>query len=224
MINILLDALIAKKPSIKPRKIWLPLVISIVFAIIIIALDFWILTQPHWIPLLIMVVIIVIFIVITAIFEKKRIHLWSDKFKDYNELIDSIKDILSEDFTYPSALNADEICSWYSKEKINYLIIEGEKWMENQLKQREQFSGLFKIVIPIIAFVSGNVVDDYASNEIISAGVIGILAVAIVFMLYKLDEELTKIIYKSSSINEMQNLIDLLNNLLARDFSPEQNI
>ena len=74
------------------------------------------------------------------------------------------------------------------------------------------------MVFPIIAFVAGVISDNAKLDEVFAIAFIALLVLVIFTSFSKISSFITDLIFKSSSINEMNILILLLKDLHLRDF------
>ncbi len=110
--------------------------------------------------------------------------------------------------------------NWYSEEKIDYLIASAEKWITEQYESKAKLEKLAHvIVLPIVGFVAA-VIQEKAS--VVDAISIGVAAIVIVGMGYVVDKGVSMLIdsvIKTTSIDKMTMLRNLLQDLKARDFT-----
>lgn len=74
------------------------------------------------------------------------------------------------------------------------------------------------MVFPIIAFVAGVISDNAKLDEVFAIAFIALLVLVIFTSFSKISSFITDLLFKSSSINEMNILILLLKDLHLRDF------
>ncbi len=74
------------------------------------------------------------------------------------------------------------------------------------------------MVFPIIAFVAGVISDNAKLDEVFAIALIALLVLVIFTSFSKISSFITDLLFKSSSINEMNILILLLKDLHLRDF------
>ena len=74
------------------------------------------------------------------------------------------------------------------------------------------------MVFPIIAFVAGLISDNAKLDEVFAIAFIALLVLVIFTSFSKISSFITDLLFKSSSINEMNILILLLKDLHLRDF------
>ena len=134
------------------------------------------------------------------------------KFKEYNKRLDIIKKLLIE-LKYNHK-------NWYSSEKIQYLIESGELIVEKYKSTNARLLDLGKtFLFPIISFVAGAISSNAKLSEIfLIAFVISFLLTILVFFT-KLLSLIVDLAFKSSSIKEIEKLVQLLKDLHSRDFS-----
>lgn len=211
MINILLEAYIAKA-EIK-RKIHKGYMAATILTLILV-IAFILLcefTKCIWFSPLSLLSIIALYVVI-ALWERDNLKKYKTQFKDHNKRLNIIKNILME-FSYDNNKN------WYSAEKIQYLIQSGELSLEERKNTGKRLFDLGKtIFFPIIGFVAGVIADRANFDEILGITFIALL-MSIIFVTFdKIFSFITDLILKSSSISEMNTLIQLLKDLYSRDF------
>lgn len=151
-----------------------------------------------------------------SLFEKKLNNKWRTDYDEYEERLDVIRIILSNDMKYKIG---DKTSSWYSAKKIDHLIEDGSKWIADQddrKKKNENFAHI--AVLPVIAFFADILKASFSSDEAIVTGLIVLLIVFIVYCTDRLLSMIIDSIIKTASVDEMALLINLLKNLKARDF------
>ncbi len=214
MINILLEAYIAKS-NLKSKISWLHFIIAILTMIL--SLVFLILSgMTDNILLIIFDLISTIGLYIDiALWERKNLKQYQVRFEERNQRINFVKEVLTE-FKYNDN-NPNE--NWYSAEKIKHLIQSGEAFIEKYKKSNTKLLDLGKtIIFPIVAFVAGVISNNSSVMEAMGIAFITLFLLVIFYLFAKIISFITDMILKSSSVNEMNNLVLLLKDLLARDF------
>lgn len=156
---------------------------------------------------LIIGLIYLLIIYLTDNFSSKK---WKQNLSNYNLLLDDIKLFLDE----PS-LNG---VSWCDKDKIKYLISQGEKIIE-KLSNNAEFKSISSFLIPAIAFFAGIILTEVSLETKLIIGIITILLIIIFFVVVKIANILFPFFAPSTSIKKMEYFIQALNDLLIRDFS-----
>lgn len=214
MINLLLEAYIEgyKHETKVNRNInWLYFVIAIITMVS--SLFFLFLIARHAVLSYIMTLLSVITLFIDIVlWERKDLKQYKIRCDEYNKRLDCVRNIL-KNFNYDRGKN------WYSSSKIQYLIQSGESFVEEHKKTNVRLFEFGKtIFFPIIAFVAGAIVNNAKINEVILTAIIVLFGLLIIIFLIKSFSLIMDIFFKSSSINEMNNLILLLKDLNSRDF------
>lgn len=211
MINILLEAYIAKA-KIKRKISWVYVVIAIVTMLSSVVFLFLYGAKEHIVLAFISLLSVIALYVDIALWERENLKQYKTRFEEHNKRLNSVRDILKE-FTYENNNN------WYSAEKIQYLIQSGESSVEERKNTNIRLFDLGKtMVFPIIAFVAGIIADSAKLDEVFAIAFIALLMVTLLASLAKIFSFVTDLIFKSTSINEMNTLILLLKDLYSRDF------
>ena len=214
MINLLLEAYIEgykHETKVNRNIYWLYFVIAIITMVS--SLFFLFLIARHAVLSCIMTLLSVITLFIDIVlWERKDLKQYKIRRDEYNKRLDCVRNIL-KNFNYDRGKN------WYSSSKIQYLIQSGESFVEEHKKTNVRLFEFGKtIFFPIIAFVAGAIVNNAKINEVILTAIIVLFGLLIIIFLVKSFSFIMDIFFKSSSINEMNNLILLLKDLNSRDF------
>lgn len=215
MIHKVLNAYFAKKKSKKlTNDVVLPILVDAIYVVVIIALLF--LKWNIYIKLAIQITTSILFLAFVVRSENKRSQKWETDFNEYNTNLNEMADILKT-FKYQKTSGNG---NWYSEEKIDYLIASAEKWITEQYESKAKLEKLAHvIVLPIVGFVAA-VIQEKAS--VVDAISIGVAAIVIVGMGYVVDKGVSMLIdsvIKTTSIDKMTMLRNLLQDLKARDFT-----
>ena len=211
MINILLEAYIAKA-KIKRKIPWVYMIIAITTMLSSIVFLFLYGFNGHLASALFLLLSVIALYVDIALWERKNLKQYKTRFEEHNKHLDIIRDIL-KDFSYGDNQN------WYSSPKIQYLIQSGESSVEERRNSNIRLLDLGKtMVFPIIAFVAGVISDNAILDEVFAIAFIALLVLVIFTSFSKISSFITDLLFKSSSINEMNILILLLKDLHLRDF------
>jgi hypothetical protein len=211
MINILLEAYIAKA-KIKRKIPWVYMIIAITTMLSSIVFLFLYGFNGHLASALFLLLSVIALYVDIALWERKNLKQYKTRFEEHNKRLDIIRDIL-KDFSYGDNQN------WYSSPKIQYLIQSGESSVEERRNSNIRLLDLGKtMVFPIIAFVAGVISDNAKLDEVFAIAFIALLVLVIFTSFSKISSFITDLLFKSSSINEMNILILLLKDLHLRDF------
>ena len=211
MINILLEAYIAEsKLQIKRKIDWVYLIIAIIATSISIILLLLYCSKNNTALVIIAFLFLIALYIDGVLWEKQSIKKYQLKFKEYNKRLDIIKKLLIE-LKYNHK-------NWYSSEKIQYLIESGELIVEKYKSTNARFLDLGKtFLFPIIS--AGAISSNAKLSEIfLIAFVISFLLTILVFFT-KLLSLIVDLAFKSSSIKEIEKLVQLLKDLHSRDFS-----
>lgn len=215
MIHKILNAYFAIR---KPQKVTWDIVLSIVItAIFIISNIVLLLGELNVIiKLVIQIIIAVLFLAFVVYSENKRCQKWKKDFKEYNKTLDEISKLLKS-FKFQN----DSGCSnWYSKEKIKYLIDSAKKWITEQNESKAKLEKLVHVVVlPVVGFVAAVIQDNATVEDAVSIGIIVIVAVVIGYAVDRGVSMVVDAIIKTASIDRMTMLIELLQDLKARDFT-----
>lgn len=213
MINILLEAYIAEsKLQIKRKIDWVYLIIAIIATSISIILLLLYCSKNNTALVIIAFLFLIALYIDGVLWEKQSIKKYQLKFKEYNKRLDIIKKLLIE-LKYNHK-------NWYSSEKIQYLIESGELIVEKYKSTNARLLDLGKtFLFPIISFVAGAISSNAKLSEIfLIAFVISFLLTILVFFT-KLLSLIVDLAFKSSSIKEIEKLVQLLKDLHSRDIS-----
>ncbi len=215
MIHKVLNAYFAKKKSKKlTNDVVLPILVDATFvATIILAY------VTEWnviIKLVVQIVAAILFLAFVVYWENKRCKKWKTAFDEHNKTLDEIAEILKA-LEYKNGSGCD---NWYSEEKIDYLIISAEKWITEHTERKSEIEKLAHVVVlPVIGFVAAVIQDNATVEDAISIGVAVIIIVAMGYVIDKGVSMLIDSIIKTASIDEMSMLMNLLQELKARDFT-----
>lgn len=158
--------------------------------------------------------------IVLFLLEKNRIKGAMDNYIDYNNKLDLLRDIL-KGLTYDSNGTHG---NWYSIRKVQYLINECNKILDESSSPKSKTIDFLKsTILPILSFVAG-VIADKASIEIsLSLAVVAFVFALAIWGINQVVEFLGDIILKSSSISTIKSIRDKLKDLLARDFESKGN-
>lgn len=215
MIHKILNAYFAiRKPQKVTRDIVLSIGFTVIFIISNIVLLFWKLNVI--LKLVIQIIIAVLFLAFVVYSENKRCQKWKKDFKEYNKTLDEMSKLLKS-FKFQN----DSGCSnWYSKEKIEYLIDSAKRWITEQNESKAKLEKLVHVVVlPVVGFVAAVIQDNATVEDVVSIGIIVIVAVVIGYAVDRGVSMVVDAIIKTASIDRMTMLIDLLQDLKARDFT-----
>lgn len=215
MIHKVLNAYFAKRKSKKlTNDVVLPILVDAIYVVIIIALLF--LKWNIYIKLAIQITTSILFLAFVVRSENKRSQKWETDFNEYNTNLNEMADILKT-FKYQ---NASGNGNWYSEEKIDYLIASAEKWITEQNESKAKLEKLAHvIVLPIVGFVAAVIQNNASVEDAISIGVAAIVVVGIGYVVDKGASMLIDSIINTTSIDKMTMLMNLLQDLKARDFT-----
>lgn len=213
MINILLEAYIAEsKLQIKRKIDWVYLIIAIIATSISTIFLFLYCSKDDMKFAIFALISLIILYIDGVLWEKQSIKKYQLKFKEYNKRLDIIKNILIE-LKYNHK-------SWYSSEKIQYLIESGELIVEKYKSTNARLLDLGKtFLFPIISFVAVAISNNAKLSEILLIAFVVSFLLTILVFFTKLLSLIMDLSFKSSSIKEMKSLILLLKDLHSRDFS-----
>lgn len=215
MIHKILNAYFAIR---KPQKVTRDIVLSIGFTAIFIISNIVLLFGDLNVilKLVIQIIIAVLFLMFVVYSENKRCQKWKNDFNEYNKTLDEISKLLKS-FKFQN----DSGCSdWYSKEKIKYLINSAKKWITEQNESKAKLEKLVHVVVlPVVGFVAAVIQDNATVEDAVSIGIIVIVAVVIGYAVDRGASMVVDAIIKTASIDRMTMLIDLLQDLKARDFT-----
>ena len=173
MINLLLNAVIAKKKS--EHKIKAKIVLVIVSFIFISIFTIIYIYDRSKLSGIGMIISFFFLYIVMFLLEKEKLKQYQDEYDEYNKILDNLRIIL-KGFTYKDNNNND--ANWYSQEKIKYLISACEKRIDEYQKSNATFSNLGKtIIFPIVAFVSGIIADNASINEVLALGIFALVFV-----------------------------------------------
>lgn len=215
MIHKILNAYFAIR---KPQKVTWNIVLSIGFTVIFIISNIVLLLGKFNVilKLVIQIIIAVLFLAFVVYSENKRCQKWKNDFNEYNTTLDEISKILKS-FEYQ---NDSGFSNWYSKEKIEYLIDSAKKWITEQNESKAKLEKLVHVVVlPVVGFVAAVIQDNATLEDAVSIGIIVIVAVVIGYAVDRGVSMVVDAIIKTASIDRMTMLIDLLQDLKARDFT-----
>lgn len=177
---------------------------------------------------IIMFTILVIFSIYCTIREKKQFKQFDIRIENYESKLKTLKKILSDnklnlnttnDSQNESNGNNEQSLSWYTQNKINYLIKIGEKIIDESNAAKEKTDNLIgTYILPIVTFVA---VVIQGNASIIDALTIGLWSLEIIVSFYIVKKGisfLSDLLFNSSSIYKIKLFIDILNDLLAIDF------
>lgn len=134
MIHNVLKAYLVKRPEKHLSGVqWGYLFFIIGISIILIVLMFLHFSKIARSILELVIIIAALFVF--SHFEKKLNEKWRTDYVDNEKRIDVIRTILLEDMTYKIG---NQYSSWYSEQKIDYLIEEGINWIEDQEKRKRK--------------------------------------------------------------------------------------
>lgn len=215
MIHKVLKAYFAKKKSQKvTADIVLAIVITAIFGVSTITLLIW--KFNPIIKLIIQIAIIVLYFVYVVCSENKRCKRWEIDFTEYNNTLDEISKILKK-LKYQKGSGEG---NWYSKEKIDYLIVSAEKWITEQNEGKAKLEKLAHIIVlPVVGFVAAVIQENASIADAISIGVVVIIALAMVYVIDRILSIVVDAVIKTASIDKMAMLMNLLQDLRARDFT-----
>lgn len=215
MIHKILNAYLAIRT---PKKVTWDIVLSIVFTVIFIISNIVLLFLEFnvIIKLVIQIIIAVLFLAFVVYSENKRCQKWKKDFKEYNKTLDEISKLLKS-FKFQ---NDSGFSNWYSKEKIEYLIDSAKKWITEQNESKAKLEKLVHVVVlPVVGFVAAVIQDNATLEDAVSIGIIVIVAVVIGYAVDRGVSMVVDAIIKTASIDRMTMLLDLLQDLKARDFT-----
>lgn len=215
MIHKVLNAYFAKKkfPKITLDIVMPILIVAIYLAVIVI---FIFLKCNHIIKSVVQIVASILFLAFVVRSENKRGQKWETDFNEYNTNLNLMADILKT-FKYQ---NDSGNGNWYSEEKIDYLIASAEKWINKQNENKAKLEKLSHIIIfPIVGFVAAVIQNNASVEDAISIGVVAIVVVGIGYIVDKGASMLIDSIINTTSIDKMTMLMNLLQDLKARDFT-----
>lgn len=215
MIHKVLNAYFAKRKSKKlTNDVVLTILVDAIYVVIIIALLF--LKWNIYIKLVIQITTSILFLAFVVRSENKRSQKWETDFNEYNTNLNEMADILKT-FKYQNAFGNG---NWYSEEKIEYLIASAEKWITEQNESKAKLEKLAHvIVLPIVGFVAAVIQNNASVEDAISIGVAAIVVVGIGYVVDKGASMLIDSIINTTSIDKMTMLMNLLQDLKARDFT-----
>ncbi len=215
MINIIIDALILKsdKMSFKEMVLFFALAFIIATPLAFLFIFLTNVNQVYWgaiSAITALAIPIVIFLL-----ERHRIKRAKDNFDVYNYKLDQLRDVLKE-LTYKSN-GVDS--NWYSKEKIQYLINECNKTIDECSSPKRKSMDFLKLtVLPIISFVAGVIADKASMETSLSLAGVAVTFAFTIWGVKQIVEFLDDLILKSSSIGTIKSVRDKLKDLLVRDF------
>lgn len=215
MIHKILNAYFAIK---KPQKATWDIVLSIVFTVIFIISNIVLLFLEFnvIIKLVIQIIIAVLFLTFVVYSENKRCQKWKNDFNEYNTTLDEISKILKS-FEYQ---NDSGCCNWHSKEKIEYLIDSAKRWITERNESKAKLEKLVHVVVlPVVGFVAAVIQNNATVEDAVSIGFLVIVAVVIGYAVDRGVSMVVDAIIKTASVDRMTMLLDLLQDLKARDFT-----
>ena len=215
MIHKVLDAYFAvkKQKKIKGDIVLSIFIVTLYVAAIIIPLFF---ECKNIIKLVIQIVASVLFLAFVVYSEDKKCQKWKTEFNEYNKTLDEISKILKA-LEYQNAFGCG---NWYSKEKIDYLIASSEKWISEQNESKAKHEKLAHIVVlPVVGFIAAVIQENVSVEDAVSIGVVVIVVVGMWYIIDRGVSMLIDSVIKTASIDEMTMLMNLLQDLRARDFT-----
>lgn len=215
MIHKVLNAYFAKKKFPKiTGDIVAPIVVSALYVVAIVIFTF--LKCNFIIRLAVQIVASILFLAFVVRSENKRGQKWETDFNEYNTNLNEMSDILKT-FKYQ---NASGNGNWYSEEKIDYLIASAEKWITEQNESKAKLEKLAHVVVlPVVGFVAAVIQENASVVDVISIGVAVIVVVSIGYVVDRGVSMLIDSVIKTTSIDKMTMLRNLLQDLKARDFT-----
>lgn len=216
MIYLILDAYIAAtKTKMKYLKFFILAIIflALMGACSILAYVF----TPWWI--IGTIVFTVMLFVLLWVHNKKLMDNAKSRFACYNIEVDKLKEILQSFSFSDSSKDNEEKNSWYSADRIKYLIEMCDKASYNMsFKSDKVLMGFKTSFSAILGFASGSILKE--TNLSINLYIIGV-ALVVVFCIYaliKLGELINSLFFKNSSSENVAELHSVLMDLLVRDF------
>lgn len=216
MIHNVLKAYLVKRPEKHLSGVqWGYLFFIIGISIILIVLMFLHFSKIARSILELVIIIAALFVF--SHFEKKLNEKWRTDYVDNEKRIDVIRTILLEDMTYKIG---NQYSSWYSEQKIDYLIEEGINWIEDQEKRKKGNENFAHIaVLPVIAFLADVIKGSISSDDAIVGCVFILIIIIIGYCIDRFISLIIDLIIKTGSADEMELLIRLLKELKIRDFA-----
>lgn len=215
MIHKVLRAYFANKKSQKVTSdIVLAIVVTAIFGVSTITL--LILKFNPIIKLIIQIAFVVLYFVYVVCSENKRCQKWETDFTEYNNTLDEISKILKK-LKYQ---NDSGEGNWYSKEKIDYLVASAEKWITEQNEGKAKLEKLAHIIVfPVVGFVAAVIQENASIADAVSIGSVVIIALAMGYVIDRILSIVVDSVIKTASIDKMAMLMNLLQDLRARDFT-----
>lgn len=186
---------------------------SVASGVVVLGLALFIHTQAVFIA---MIVYIFIIYIATISLDRMRHSKWEANLKEYNEDLNTIAEILREEFDL------------YEKNKIKQLIYKYHQSIErhetkNTKKNSEIKEFICTYIVPVIAFFAGKInINDSSNNEWIAIGIVIIIVVASGKYFCSSIAELVSMI-SWNQLEKEKHIVLRLQDLLDRDFTIEQD-
>lgn len=216
MFDILLNAFLMQKRKKRGKYFIIRQSVVIVGLILLIISGLLYIIFNNLITGIVFIAVLVLFL-IWAIWENElSIKKWSEKCQVYNISLNQLKTLLQEQIL----TNDQNQISWYTKEKICYLIEVGESRLTYESDNTKRTYNFIKVwILPIVAYISLVLKDTLDGESLILLSVICIIILFFSYMYDYITKAIVNSLFKNNSKGQIQNFVMMLKDLLNRDFS-----
>lgn len=215
MLTLLLQSFIENKSKTKFKiKLFFAIAILVLIMSVVFVFLYCVNSNQIWLGILAFICVVIYFSML-AIFDVRNRRKTNERFEKYNHKLDDLKDILIG-FAYKTD---EKDNNWYSKTKIIYLIKMCETEIENATKPQSKILDFAKtFILPVVTYIAGVITENISYVETISIAIIVIITMVFCYVLNSAIAFIADLILKSTSVAEMKQLLEALNDLLIRDF------